>query len=378
MAEEWIIRVDGKEYGPADLTTLREWKAEGRVLAVNDARRADATIWDKAAQIPGLFEQVRPPIQREYRRAADATPPEAHLPTPVSTRAILPETFRIYVRGFFQYLGLTLLVLGPSICAQLTGTFVDSTPGPDANTRTLIAGAFAVCMLMLGLVMTPIYIAGIQVLTAAFAAGERISFFAALNEAVKFWPRVAFLWIFVSLCYAFWTVMPLAVILTIILSGISVLSIFLALLVTSVMVWVIGRLWINFMFWQQCAVLEGCNAIEALRRSRELARSRTDLAWFRRPFWRGVFIASLWFAVVLALNWPFVSQFFRAVWNTAAISNISDPQKFMEAVLNGMKNSGAAGSTFAAGVMQGILKPLLGIAFVLLFLDSNLADPEGK
>src|SRR5947209_819971 len=202
MSEEWIIRVNEKEYGPADLPTLREWKSEGRVLATNDARRAESDSWEKAEKIPGLFEAEQPPVQI-------ARP---QLPTPISTRKILPETFAIYTRGFFKYLGLTLLVLGPSICAQLTGAFVDSTPGASADTRTLIAGAFALCMLMLGLVMQPVYIAGIQILTAAFAAGERISFFATLNEAVKFWPRVAFLWIFVSICYAFWTIMPLAVI----------------------------------------------------------------------------------------------------------------------------------------------------------------------
>ena len=371
-ADEWIIRVDGKEYGPADLTTLREWKAEGRVLEANDARRSDATIWNKAAQIPGLFEEIRPPIQREHQPVVNTTVAPLQLPQRISTTAIIPETFRIYVRGFFQYLGLTLLVLGPSICAQLAGAFVDGAPGSDASTRTLLAGAFALCMLILGLVMMPVYIAGIQILTAAFAAGERIGFFATLNEAVKFWPRVAFLWIFVSLCYAFWTIMPVGIILTILLSGISVLSIFLVLVVTAVMVWVTGRLFINFMFWQQFAVLEGCNALDALRRSRELARSRADLPWYRRPLWRGVFIASLWFAIVLSLNWPFVSNFFRLIWNT------SDPQKLMEAVLNSTKNSNTGGSTFAVGALQAILKPLLGIAFVLLFLDSNLADHEGN
>jgi ABC-type Fe3+ transport system permease subunit len=134
------------------------------------------------------------------------------------------------------------------------------------------------------------------------------------------------------------------------------------------MVWVTGRLFINFMFWQQFGVLEGCNALDALRRSRELARSGRDLPWYRRPLWRGVFIASLWFAAVLVLNWPFVASFFRTVWNT------SDPHKLVEAVLNSTKNSNTAGSTFAAGILQAILKPLLGIAFVLLFLDSNLAE----
>src|SRR5205814_2973656 len=100
MTEEWIIRVDGKEYGPADLTTLREWKAEGRVLAVNEARRADATDWNKAAQIPGLFEEARPPVQTAHRQVATSKP-GSPFPIPVSTRAIIPETFRIYVRGFF-------------------------------------------------------------------------------------------------------------------------------------------------------------------------------------------------------------------------------------------------------------------------------------
>ena len=41
MPEEWIVRVDGKEYGPADIETLREWKADGRLLPGNEARRAD-------------------------------------------------------------------------------------------------------------------------------------------------------------------------------------------------------------------------------------------------------------------------------------------------------------------------------------------------
>ena len=363
MADEWIIRVDGKEYGPADVAMLREWKAEGRLLSTNDVRPAEADIWTTAATIPGLFDAERPPVQRSL-------PPS--LPTAVSNRSILPETFVIYTRGFFKYFGLTLLVVAPSIAAQLAGEFMRA-PGSGTDTRTLLAGTFALSMLLLSLILTPIYIAGIQILTAAFAAGERIGFFATLNEAVKYWPRVAFLWIFVFLCYAFWTVMPVAVMLTIILSGPSALSIFLVLVILTVMVWVTGRLFVNFMFWQQFAVLEGCNALEALRRSRELARSANDLRWFRRPMWRGVFIASLWFVVVLALNWPIVSQSFQT-----ALAMPHDPQAAMEAFRTTARGSSAAGSTFAANVLQAILKPLLGIAFVLLFLDTNMAAGEEK
>src|SRR5213076_3179237 len=56
VTEEWIVRVDGREYGPANIDTLLEWKSEGRVLPANEARRADAELWTLAAQIPGLFD----------------------------------------------------------------------------------------------------------------------------------------------------------------------------------------------------------------------------------------------------------------------------------------------------------------------------------
>ena len=56
VTEEWFVRVDGREYGPANIDTLREWKAEGRVLPANEARPADAELWTLAAEIPGLFD----------------------------------------------------------------------------------------------------------------------------------------------------------------------------------------------------------------------------------------------------------------------------------------------------------------------------------
>src|SRR4029077_11703185 len=65
MTEQWIIRVQGKEYGPADLATLREWKADGRVLPANPARQADVeeAHWKTAGDIPGLFRVEPPPVQ---------------------------------------------------------------------------------------------------------------------------------------------------------------------------------------------------------------------------------------------------------------------------------------------------------------------------
>src|SRR2546423_14901108 len=106
MAEEWIVRVQGKEYGPANIDTLLEWKKEGRLLPETEARIAGADLGNTAATIPGLFD-------------VEAAVPAAGRPTqaPVARRSfgqILAATFQIYRKGFFQFLGLTLLVLLPS------------------------------------------------------------------------------------------------------------------------------------------------------------------------------------------------------------------------------------------------------------------------
>src|SRR5689334_3736908 len=115
MSDEWIIRVEGKEYGPADLATLREWKSDGRVLPTNPVRRSDSDVWKTAGEIPGLFHVQPPPVQTEITsQKSQVSDQQSALSNQQSvskppTRNILVETFRIYFRGFFQFLGLTIL-----------------------------------------------------------------------------------------------------------------------------------------------------------------------------------------------------------------------------------------------------------------------------
>src|ERR1700731_1986141 len=174
MTEQWIIRVEGKEYGPADLAPLSEWKADGRVLPENPARRVDVdeAHWKTAADIPDLFPIEAPPVQLRAAPVSDSKPPR---------RNILVETFRIYFRGFFQFFCLSLLSIVPILCAELTSRFIDTAPGVNVDLRTLVAVAFGLCMLILRIVLIPVYIAGIQILTAELATGHRIGFFSALN-----------------------------------------------------------------------------------------------------------------------------------------------------------------------------------------------------
>src|SRR6266487_1058892 len=134
MTEEWIVRVQGREYGPANIETLREWKAEGRLLPGNEARRADVDLWTTAAEIPGLF--TVPPVVP----SAESLPRQTPIPVARRTFAeILTETIQIYRKGFFQFLGLTLLVLLPSICSQLTTAFVKPPQSSNVDMLSVLA-----------------------------------------------------------------------------------------------------------------------------------------------------------------------------------------------------------------------------------------------
>ena len=59
MAEEWIIKVLDKEYGPVDLETLREWRQEGRLLPENEVRRIDSDEWTTASELVEFSSRSR-------------------------------------------------------------------------------------------------------------------------------------------------------------------------------------------------------------------------------------------------------------------------------------------------------------------------------
>src|SRR5215471_10559143 len=369
VTDEWIVRVQGREYGPANIETLREWKVEGRLLPVNEARRTDVDLWTTAAEIPGLFDLGALAAPRARR----LTQP----PLQISRRSfaqILTEALQIYRKGFFRFLGLTLLVLLPSICGQLTTAFVQPPQSSNIDTLSVLAAGVAFLTFILSIVMWPVYIAGIQILTAEIARGNRPSLVAVLNEAVRFWPRVAALCIFVYGVFFLLMVFGLAIAAMALVGAASLLLVLVAVALLILQVWMFGRFFVNVLFWQQFAVLENAGFIDSLRESRDLARSGRDVPWFQRLLWRGAFVASIWFAVVLAITlgaqWGTLQQYFTQLLTT------QDPQALLQQMTEAQKASGFNISAFAWGVVEKILQPLVGIAFVVLYLDSKLGLPS--
>ncbi len=118
------------------------------------------------------------------------------------------------------------------------------------------------------------------------------------------------------------------------------------------------------------AVLALTGFIDSLRESRDLARSGRDLPWFQRPLWRGSFIASIWFAVVLAITlgaqWGTLQHYFNQLLTT------QDPQALLQQMTEAQQASGFNISAFVLGAVEKILQPLVGIAFVVVYLESKL------
>src|SRR5438132_13916283 len=90
MADQWIIRVHGKAFGPVGVETLDEWKREGRLLAQNPARRVDVDLWATAGETPGLFESTPTPGHGPLLR----------LHRPIFAQ-FLSESLHISRKGFF-------------------------------------------------------------------------------------------------------------------------------------------------------------------------------------------------------------------------------------------------------------------------------------
>jgi hypothetical protein len=233
----------------------------------------------------------------------------------------------------------------------------------------LISSAFGFCMMTLVLVLWPVYLAGIQILTAEMAAGRQIGLAAVLSRAAKFWPRVAALCVIVYGVFFLLLVFAFGIALLAVGGAQSLFFVFLVLTLLSVQVWLFARWFINVLFWQQAAVLDNADVFEALRQSKELARIGHQLPWHRRPLWRGALIASIWFAFVLALevwvSWPTLRHSFQLLMTAP------DPQALLDAIKADSASHGFNLPHLMVGLIQSIARPILGIAFVLVYLDAR-------
>ena len=157
----------------------------------------------------------------------------------------------------------------------------------------------------------------------------------------------------------------------------SLFSIVVALSLALFQIWLFTRFFINVLFWQQFAVLENATAIDALRASKILARSGRDLPWYQRPVWRAAFIVSIWYAFVISIEilayspklvaeWPLIQDYYNQLMSA------QDPQAILQKMMASVpQNQPINFAELGWSSLIRIVQPLLGIAFVVLYLDSK-------
>jgi hypothetical protein len=365
MGEEWIVRVEGQEYGPVDVDALREWRREGRLIPSNELRRAGDERWICAGELPDVFGDAEPaptppPPPRDFERAR-------------TWRQIFTETFRIYRRGFTRFMLFGLLTSLPMFVLQWTFPKI---PLPDlmsATSGAIVAPALppvCVAMLVLLLLVWPVSVAGLQIVADDVLRGQARSFAAQFSTALRYWNRMLPAALLVYGSYFFWFFVPLAAMIAFVGSGNPLLAALMILLIGGFMVYMNARLFINFLFWQQTIVLGTHPPLAALRESKELARSVPEAPRLERPLYRGAIIASVWLLLLLVLTLgvqlPFMIARFvgaenleqaRVLMQRAADSPTPDPLMIA--------------ADIATAAINLLLRPLLAATFLVLYYDAK-------
>jgi hypothetical protein len=362
MADQWMVRVEGREYGPVDEDELQEWRKEGRLIRSNEVRRIDDDKWIPAGELVEIFADDQPP----------AEPPDL-IVRRRTWREILHETIRIYRGGFGRFMLFGLLTAVPMFVLQW---YFPRVPLPDLTSGSMEAMPAitipSICWLMFGLVLLawPISTAGFQYVADDVLRGRqrpvRDQFAAALHR----FNRMLSTGLLVYGSYFFWFFVPLTAMVALLAGGISVFSLMLYLLIGAFMVYMNARLFINFLFWEQTAAFGEDGALLAVRESKELARCAPDASRLDRPLYRGAIVASVWLVLLLlvlvGVQFPFT---------LIRLSGVENPEQAMALMqsLSQAKTPDALmiASDVVSAVMNLLLRPLLAASFIVLYYDAK-------
>ncbi|MGH8093974.1 MAG: DUF4339 domain-containing protein [Chthoniobacterales bacterium] len=363
QADAWVVRVQGKEYGPVDLDELREWKREGRLIPENEVREPGSDRWILAGELPEIFadEVATLPLPPVVRR--------------LSFGEVFGASWRVYREGFVRFFVLALLVAVPAFFLQLAAPFLEMPKHGGLSITVMVSATVAFLMLMLLVIAWPFSLAGMQLLSADLYAGRNPGLGEVLTRAKPLWTRMFVLGLIVYGSYFLWTIIPMLVALTLAAGAAAVSSLLLMLCLLLFAAYMVARLFINFLFWQQAGALNGAEVMDALRESKDLARSRTELPRMQRPLYRGALIASIWLLVIIGLNaaieLPVV--FFRM----RGVTSVEQAAAMLQSMATASTPDFlSALTTFLSTLVHAVLRPWLAAIFVVLYFDTKASGQK--
>lgn len=359
-----MVRVEGKEYGPVDEDELRAWRDEGRLIRQNELRRVGEERWFPAGELPEIFGDEQP--------AQPSEPPDL-IVRRRRWQEISRETFRVYRGGFSRFILFGLLTAVPMFVLQWHFPRV---PLPDLTSGSMkpmpAVTVPPICWLMFLLVILawPISTAGFQYVADDVLRGHHRSLNDQFSAGLRRWWPMLSTGLVVYASYFFWVFVPFTAMIALLASGINLLSLTLYLLIGAFMMYIVARLFVNFLFWEQTAALGEDRAILALRESKELARCASDAPRLDRPLYRGVIVASVWLALLLVVL--MAVQFPLMLVRLAGVENPEQAVALMQ-TLSQTKTRDAlmVASDVASALVNLILRPLLAISFVILYYDAK-------
>jgi len=286
---------------------------------------------------------------------------------------IFRETIRIYRGALGRFLFFGLLTAVPMFVAQW---YFPKVTLPDLSSRSMEAMPSVtvppICWLMflLAILAWPVSTAGFQYAADDVLRGRGRSLQEQFSAALQGWGRMLKAGLVVYASYFFWVFVPFTTMIALLAGGVSVISVMLYLLIGAFMMYIIGRLFINFLFWEQTAAFGDDGALPALRESKELARGASDAPRMDRPLYRGVIVASVWLVLLLLLyigvQFPFM---------VIRLSGAENPEQAMALVqkLAEAKTPDAlmTAADVAAAVLNLLVRPLLAAAFIVLYYDAR-------
>jgi len=363
MPDQWIVRVEGQEYGPVDTDALRDWRREGRLIPANELRRVGDERWIRADELVEVFADAEPaqppPLPREFEITK-------------TWRQISAETFQIYRRGFGRFMLFGLLTSVPMFVLQWT---LPKIPLPDltAGTYTFPSQPLPpICGVMFGvlLLLWPISSAGFQFVADDILRRRPRSIRDQFSAALHLWGRLFGTALVVYGSYFFWLFVPLIAMIAFIGSANPLLASLMIILIGGFMVYMNARLFINFLFWQQTAVLEPNPPLAALRESKELARSVPDAPRLERPLYRGAIVASVWLLLLLVLTFGVQVPF--TLVRFAGLDNPEEALALMRKMAESQTPDALViAADIATAALNLLLRPVLAAAFVVLYYDAR-------
>jgi hypothetical protein len=289
------------------------------------------------------------------------------------------EIFRrgwcIYRAGFGRFLVLALLVSFPSFVLQIAAPFLEMPKDHGSLVPVITAAAIAFVMLVLLVIAWPFSLGATQLLAADLYAGQDPALSDLLSRAKPLWTRMFTLGVIVYASYILWTALPLVVAFSIVAGSTTAAPLLLTLALLIFTAYMVARLFINFLFWQQAGALgERPSAIEALQESKDLARSGADLPRTQRPLYRGAMIASLWLLAIIILN--VTVNVPVVVFKMRGVSSIEQAAAMMQAMATINSFDLLSGlTTLLSSLIHVLLAPWLAAVFLVLYLDTKAGQP---